>query len=259
MPPCPNCNSEQDEKARFCSSCGKPLVTRDVVEEMRKDSHQRFSLQRIFLLYGILLLICVILKFTKVEPTWKVMSFVGILISLVIFIFTLLEGNQFFQRMFIGKYRWWMFPLIILAAIAFSVVVDVIANELSRLNNDVFYTYMYGDTDHPVLWSIISIAVQPAIFEELAFRGIIYDRLSPTMDISAVIVVSSILFGILHLSPISLIWLVPIALFAAWLRKKNGHIVYGMLFHFTYNLCFVLRDAYDRGMIFNKNHIIWIH
>jgi membrane protease YdiL (CAAX protease family) len=106
---------------------------------------------------------------------------------------------------------------------------------------------MYDDTANPLLWSILSIAVQPAIFEELAFRGVMYNHLEKVMDIKAVFIVTGMLFAILHISFVSIVWLLPFGILTAWMRKKSGHLWYGIAFHFFFNLTYVLTEAKQRG------------
>jgi membrane protease YdiL (CAAX protease family) len=83
---------------------------------------------------------------------------------------------------------------------------------------------------------IFFMAVTPALFEELAFRGYLLQVLLKVSDKSQAIYISAFLFSIIHLSFISLFWLIPFALFIGHIRVKENTIWYGIFFHFCFNL-----------------------
>ena len=103
----------------------------------------------------------------------------------------------------------------------------------------------------PALVMIYSIALYPAIFEELAFRGVLYNYLNTFLDERLVVIVTGFTFGIMHLSFISLFWLVPFGILVGAMRKRFGTIWYGVIFHFTFNLVAVLFDLYRHGHLWN--------
>lgn len=112
-------------------------------------------------------------------------------------------------------------------------------------NNSGNYFYKFANTAHPIIYMLISTALVPGIFEELAFRGFIYNSLTKVMSIRATIWVTALLFTILHISPISFLFITPIGIFFAFLRMKYGHIWYGVIGHFTYNTSICLIDYYQ--------------
>ena len=75
----------------------------------------------------------------------------------------------------------------------------------------------------------------PAIFEELGFRGFLLSNLLKITEVDQAVYVSAFLFAIIHLSFISLFWLIPFALFLGFTRIKEQTIWYGVIFHFTFN------------------------
>src|SRR4030095_10009264 len=57
---------------------------------------------------------------------------------------------------------------------------------------------------HWPLWAmLVVLSVQPAIFEELAFRGVIQSSLEHVFDARDAWIVQASLFGVLHLLPAS--------------------------------------------------------
>lgn len=90
--------------------------------------------------------------------------------------------------------------------------------------------------------AILSIAVFPALTEEMAFRGILFSQLERLTTRNAAIVVTGFIFAWTHFSFISLIWLVPAGLFFGWMRSHYRTIWYGVLCHFAHNATVVLLE-----------------
>lgn len=88
-------------------------------------------------------------------------------------------------------------------------------------------------------YNIFFICLVPAIFEEMAFRGFIYNHMLKMGNHEAAMVLSSVLFAMAHLSLISILWLFPLGLLFAWYRMKYNILWYGMIGHFIYNLTMV--------------------
>ncbi len=105
--------------------------------------------------------------------------------------------------------------------------------------SDHFISAGYG-------WGIIVllIAIQPAIIEELAFRGVIFGALRYALDDREVILVSSLMFMVIHLSVPSFPHLLIIGLALGYLRSKTGSLYPCMLLHFTHNALVIASEAY---------------
>jgi membrane protease YdiL (CAAX protease family) len=90
--------------------------------------------------------------------------------------------------------------------------------------------------------AILLIAVAPAIFEEIAFRGVLFSSLDYVLQPRETIIVTGLLFAILHLSIPTLPFLLVMGLALGWLRHRTGSLVPGMILHFTHNLLCVLLE-----------------
>ena len=112
------------------------------------------------------------------------------------------------------------------------------------------YVNVFNDFPYPILWAIGSVAVVPAISEELMFRGVILEKLNKMAGPLSAVIASSFLFSIAHLSVFSLIWQIPWAIFIARLRLKYHTLVYGIVIHFCHNTTIVLLDEFG-GDLFN--------
>jgi membrane protease YdiL (CAAX protease family) len=91
-------------------------------------------------------------------------------------------------------------------------------------------------------WIILSICVQPGIFEELGFRGVIQTSLGRVLTTREALAVSAMMFAILHLSILGLPHLFLIGVVLGALRLRTGSLYPGMLMHFTHNLLAVLSE-----------------
>ena len=88
--------------------------------------------------------------------------------------------------------------------------------------------------------AILIVCVFPGIFEELAFRGVIFESLRSALGAREVIVVSGLMFMILHLSPLSFPHLAIIGLTLGVVRLRSGSLYPCMVAHFTHNLLCVI-------------------
>lgn len=83
--------------------------------------------------------------------------------------------------------------------------------------------------------SLFTIALCPALFEELAFRGLIHNRAQRVLGKHQGVLITATAFmlahGVSYASPIHLL----IGLHLSWLRNRSGSLLPGMVEHFMYN------------------------
>lgn len=82
---------------------------------------------------------------------------------------------------------------------------------------------------------VLTTAVQPAVVEELAFRGIIQPCMARLMGPIAAIFVSAGMFMVLHLAVPSFPHLLLIGVVLGTLRHLSGSVYPGMVLHFVHN------------------------
>ena len=90
-----------------------------------------------------------------------------------------------------------------------------------------------------LVFNIIAMAVLPAIFEELIFRGIIFNGLKPYGKKKAVIY-SALLFSLMHASISQTIYPILAGCVFALIVYKTDNILYSMIIHFCNNLIVVV-------------------
>lgn len=127
----------------------------------------------------------------------------------------------------------------VIASIALFVLGKVLGVPQLRLSDDFLHQgYGMGTV-------ILMVAVQPAIFEELAFRGVILQGLQHVLSPVESIFVSALMFMIIHLAVPSFPHLFVIGLALGWLRVRTGSLYPGMVLHFTHNLLCVVFEVWS--------------
>lgn len=89
-----------------------------------------------------------------------------------------------------------------------------------------------------VLYCVNTILIAP-IIEEIAFRGFLMQSLRRFGD-SFALIVSAVLFGLLHVSPVSIFYAIPMGLVMGYFVLFTGSLHTAMIVHFINNLLAVL-------------------
>ncbi|MHC4875035.1 MAG: ABC transporter permease subunit/CPBP intramembrane protease [Planctomycetota bacterium] len=97
-----------------------------------------------------------------------------------------------------------------------------------------------SDTDLPLLIVIAVFALTPAICEEVAFRGFILTGFSRGNRVGSAIVLSSVMFGIIHMVPQQVFNATLLGLVLGLLAVRSGSLLPGIVFHLIFNSLAVL-------------------
>jgi membrane protease YdiL (CAAX protease family) len=89
---------------------------------------------------------------------------------------------------------------------------------------------------------VLFVAVQPAIFEELAFRGVIINALQRALSPFETVIVSALMFMILHLSFGRFPHTLALGLAAGFLRVRTKSLYPCMILHFSHNFMCVMAE-----------------
>jgi membrane protease YdiL (CAAX protease family) len=102
--------------------------------------------------------------------------------------------------------------------------------------------------EHDLGWpagvALVTVAVLPAVFEELMFRGVILDRLQRVVGTRLAIAVQAMLFSAMHLDAVYVLPHFAFGCLAGFLRVAAGALWPCMLMHFCWNGWIVL-ELYD--------------
>ncbi|WP_152969768.1 CPBP family intramembrane glutamic endopeptidase [Pedobacter sp. Hv1] len=241
---CPNCQNNIPEQNNFCSICGHAQNH----EEVKFHGKKRQNLNQVALFFAIEIIICISAGLIS-EHTILIALFFDLIMALTAILFFAYswQENKFLLK-------WPNFSikkvsaLIALTLIA-SFGVQFLVGHLNQLvfNKDYTFYYTYAFHDYGNYIMIISVALFPALFEELAYRGFLMQRLLNIVDEKEAIYITSILFFFIHFSMISFFWMLPFGLVLAYVRIKTNTLWYGIVMHFFFNLCACLIEIYNYG------------
>lgn len=135
------------------------------------------------------------------------------------------------------------------AAILFAIAINLTIRWLNKriFNQDTLYFRAFQHLPFPRLGILLFVAVIPAFFEELAYRGVILEGLFHFSDEKRAVFMSAIFFAVIHMNFLSFFWLMPFAIWLGNVRWKEGTIWYSVLIHFCFNVTACLFEFYYYG------------
>ena len=110
----------------------------------------------------------------------------------------------------------------------FALIVALGVREMS-------YWATYDEVGWPWWSAALLIVAFPAIFEEIAFRGLILSGLDRLMKPREALVVQAAAFSVLHLAAAVFVSHFGIGLLFGFLRRKTGSLVPGIVLHALWN------------------------
>jgi membrane protease YdiL (CAAX protease family) len=242
---CSECDATVKGYQRFCHNCGAYLRG----DTERISIFNNSSLQTAFFFFIIYLFVCLTVKYTNWFSSYDSLFWIEIFLAVVTTIFVWKNISTLKHVLRFNNFKWSTLLMLIAGAVIFSMLINVFITEINItiFNSRINLYQPYRIYEFPVLIMFYSIALMPAIFEELAFRGVLYNYLKTFLDERLVVMVTGFAFAAIHLSFFSLVWLVPFGIFIGALRRKYNTIWYGVIFHFTFNITACIFDLYRAG------------
>jgi membrane protease YdiL (CAAX protease family) len=241
---CEGCEKLIPEDARFCRYCG--ASQRDLAEELQEAEGKKW-LKLVGIFYGIDLVICAIVNFVHFFRGLEWLIITDVVIACITLLFLAFTWKNI-QHLF--QWKGFTVPKLMvysITAVLFAIGVNLFVRWLNKniYDQDVYFYYSFGHLAYPKLTMIVIIALLPAIFEELAYRGIILHGLLHVLDEKQAIFVSAFLFALIHMSFISFFWLLPFAIWLGNIRWKENTIWWGVVIHFCFNATACLLEFYQ--------------
>ena len=240
LPRCGNCDHPIHQGSRFCNHCGHALGK--IAEESTEEKWN--AIRQTALFFAIHAVACCLFSFIDYFKTFSWSIVVDVFLALVSVIFFAINWSRLK-----GVLIWHNFSALRLfgyccIAIGGSLVVNFIVGWINRslFNTDFSYYQFYASHRHSVALAVFFVAVMPALFEELGYRGFLLGKLMLVTDAKQAIFISSFVFAIMHRSIISLFWLIPFALLLGHIRVKENTLWYGICMHFCFNFTAVMLE-----------------
>lgn len=245
---CIGCGGEIRPDDRYCGTCGTSLIG-----DAPKPASDAFALLTPSLVYYfVTLALLAAYKLTDLFPP-DFESFLGVSIAdtLIVVVFWVMARKEIAPLFSFQGFRISVALLTVGGAIGGCAVVSVIADfiNVSLFDTTFSDSWLFAETSSPLLFAVLFTCVQPAIFEEVAFRGFLFNNILQVTTPRGAVYITAFVFGIIHLAVISMMWLVPLGLAFAMLRVRYNTLWYGVIGHFTYNLGFVLLEYWQTGAV----------
>jgi uncharacterized protein len=241
---CNRCGQPRDNDTTQCASCAAQSREADAKPAVEQDLR---SLKAAIILYFALLGVSIVLMVwgfaTEKEPSAEIELIGSALFSLVVLGAVALTGTRSIAMVLTARFHpgWFLFamgaalPTYLLASGAVQLLYDFGIDKAHYVN-------VFLESDYGFGWAVLAVCLQPALFEEIAFRGIIQGSLGRILAEREALIVSALMFGILHLSIPSLPHLLAMGLVLGWLRLKSKSLIPGMVLHFTHNFFVVVTE-----------------
>ena len=145
---------------------------------------------------------------------------------------------SFADRVQVRPFNSRLLPFIVCLGITGMFTVNIILNlipfpeswqEMLSENSDMI-------SSSSLFMQVVCVGLISPIAEEVIFRGLMLTTLKKAMNPWVAIVLSSIVFGVVHGNPIGIIYATGMGILMGWLYHRTGSIVACSLFHMVYNL-----------------------
>lgn len=238
----------------FCQDCGTPLEgafsCRVCAErQQRKAANARArpretsSITSAVVLYFVLLSSFAILFLDPGNVNLEIA--VGILDALIVLIWVVVHRKQVVPLMKLPSN-----PLWLIAGLATGIVTFLVTHFFLEVVSAAFNVPIIRMTDeyfaagYTVVIPLLMIVLQPAIVEEFAFRGVIFNVLNDHLTLKEAMLVSACMFAVLHLSPLAFPHTFLIGILAVMMTYRTGSIWPGVLLHGMHNFLVLAEEVW---------------
>ncbi|MBL4667746.1 MAG: CPBP family intramembrane metalloprotease [Flavobacteriales bacterium] len=247
---CSNCDISFNDSVKFCTQCGANLL-----EKGEEENSKYITKSVVFYLT----FITYIVVYYILSPEFLTLGFTLFLegiFAVLILTFCLFDLKKIVRLFRIPKVNIWVYVFIfifpVISAFIVSISMEYINSRLFGFDSENLYLN-YIAFENPILWSFIFISFVPAVFEELGFRGYLFNQLLKITSPKVTILITAFLFALMHFSFVSIVWIFPFGLVLGYLRLKHNTIWFGMIIHFIHNSVVLLIDMSYYEVFFNDN------
>lgn len=244
---CHRCGAKWDPAWTVCPNCRPaPAINTQNTAELISDKALGGSILNALALYFTSLLLLVALLYAVIRNPDDVTNstiIFDVVFAIIITVWAAFNYRHVWPGLRnTGRLQWYPIAAA-LGCCTFAVSWLLVEGIINLLDiEDLRYGDMYLDAGYGWWAVIIFVCIQPAIFEELAFRGIILGPLVKTLGVRDAIIVSAFLFMLLHLAPLSFPSLFLMGLVVGYLRIKSGSLYPCMIMHFTHNFLVIMAE-----------------
>jgi len=237
---CKNCKTTFANHIKFCSKCGTS-IHKGIDEERSNSMNLVITFYIVFLVFAF----AAYAIYDNNDYSLGLELGIELSFAALVIAFSAFDYKNILKLYRLPKMNWkpWVFALAFPVFTAFVVYYGI-----EKINLFLFeesadnYMTNYMTLSNPLAWGVFFIAILPPIFEELAFRGFLFNQLEKVATKKVTIIATAFLFALVHFSLISLIWIFPFGLVLGYLRSRYNTLWLCMIVHFIHNLIVVLLD-----------------
>lgn len=245
---CAKCGVALRTDAAFCARCGTRVSAEELplaVSEAADPAAERWQDLRIVgWLYGLLLAtsLCFGIAY-HVKPTGDFDPWYSLVFAIVIFGFVIPHGSEIRALLRPSTFDRNARQKLAIATVVQFVLLGAVFWLLEQTSIPFERVTDEMQLHHYTLWQLLALySLAPAVYEEIAFRGIIFDRLQRVLGEREGWLVQAALFSVLHLSPVIFPTHFAMGLIFGWLRMRTGSLIPGMILHAAWNAANILLE-----------------
>jgi membrane protease YdiL (CAAX protease family) len=248
---CAACQRSVRAGTQFCPGCGLILVASAAVPERgaRVESNSKFAehweeLKRIGWLFGLLLATSFVFGIAArgVSSPWPEVA-----ISVIDAVIVLVALGMRYEKL---RFVFTLHPLgrrgttaMLIAAVAFVGLGSLYFWVLQQLGVPVVSgTGSLTRSGWPLWAMILLVSVMPAVFEEIAFRGVIQSSLERILNARDAWLIQAALFSVMHLSPLMFPSHFLMGLCLGYMRRRSRSVYPGMALHALWNALILFQE-----------------
>ncbi len=155
--------------------------------------------------------------------------------SILIYLYKKNKEKEHYQHPNFRINDYLLVPLVIIATIALQMGVTIPLISLIPMPEFIAKIMESLSKDMQNIWGLTAIVILAPILEEYLFRGVMLEGLLKRISPIKAILISSALFGLVHLNPWQFIAAMVIGIFAGWIYYKTRSLSLTIIIHFANN------------------------
>lgn len=237
---CSQCNSLLGPTDVYCGNCGAKR-TQNTLKKEKESVRQVIIFYVTFLVYAIVSFVIYLENDSLI--TEIALESVFVLLTVM---FSLMDFKRITKLYSVRYVNWKNLAFSILFPLCTAGIVYYGIEWVNRLLGEESYNmfYDYAMYENSFLWAFIFVAIIAPVFEELAFRGYLFNQLLNVTNSRVTIIATALIFALVHFSFISILWIFPFGIVLGFLRYKYRTLWLGMIVHFIHNFLVLLLEYY---------------
>jgi len=258
---CPDCGVPISGGSH-CVRCAPPAVDEiatpagsrvsTISNEKQAPANLRSALWLYFTLLGVIAAFTIAYQVVgdEVTPEWEVnaeLAVSGLFAAVVLFAAFRFRRSVLPMFSRLGHPGWTIAaPFMAVGTVTLASLIVGLINSMFSLP-DQSYSAPAVAAGYGIWLPLFTVAVCPAVTEEIAFRGVMNSALRNVLEPREAAIVTALLFAILHLSILSFPHLLVMGLVLGYIRHRSGSLYPCILLHFCHNASVVLLEHFHDG------------